>query len=106
MLVADDEGTYVAATRGVTAVLGYEPEELIGQRIADLAAPELRSTTPEHWARFLAEGRQDGSYRVCARDGRLIGLRYQARVHHPVPGFHVSRLWLDQPPNAGLEPHG
>ena len=61
MLVADDEGTYVAATRGVTAVLGYEPEELIGQRIADLAAPELRSTTPEHWARFLAEGRQDGS---------------------------------------------
>jgi PAS domain-containing protein len=46
MLVADDEQTYVGATAGVTGALGYEPKELIGLRIADLAAPELRETTP------------------------------------------------------------
>jgi len=22
-----------------------------------------------------------------------VALRYQARAHHPVPGFHLSRLW-------------
>ncbi len=33
MLVADDDGVYVAATRGVSRILGYEPEELVGRRI-------------------------------------------------------------------------
>jgi len=93
MLAADDEGLYVAATGGVRHVLGYAPSELIGQRIADLAAPQLRETTPGQWSRFLADGRQDGTYELQAKDGRTVTLHYQARAHHPVPGFHVSRLW-------------
>lgn len=96
MLVADDDGVYVAATRGVSRILGYEPEELVGRRVEDMAAPELRSTTPEQWTRFLADGRQGGSFRLRAKDGSLVALRFQARAHHPVPGFHVSRLWLDE----------
>ncbi len=93
MLVADDDGSYVAATDGVRHVLGYAPRELVGQRIADLAAPQLRETTPQQWSRFLADGRQEGTYELEAKDGRMVTLRYQARAHHPVPGFHVSRLW-------------
>ena len=96
LLVADDDGSYVAATRGVSRVLGYEPDELIGQRIEDLAAPELRGTTPEQWSQFLADGRQAGSFRLRAKDGALVTLAFQARAHHPVPGFHVSRLWPEQ----------
>lgn len=95
MLVADDDQTYIAATAGVTEVLGYEPSDLIGLRVEDLAAPELRDTTPGQWAQFLADGRQDGEFRLKARHGQLVSLRYQARAHHPVPGFHMSRLWLD-----------
>lgn len=38
-------------------------------------------------------GRQDGTYDLEAKDGPMVTLRYQARAHHPVPGFHVSRLW-------------
>jgi PAS domain S-box-containing protein len=96
MLVADDEQTFVGATVSVTDVLGYAPEELIGIRIADVAAPELLELTPGQWAQFLADGRQDGRFRLRAKDGRLLSLRYQARAHHPVPGFHLSRLWPDE----------
>lgn len=95
LLVADDEQVYVGVTRGVTRLLGYDVGDLIGTRVQDLAAPDLKETTPSRWAEFLAEGRQDGDFRLRAKDGRLVALRFQARAHHPVPGFHMSRLWPD-----------
>ncbi len=94
-LVADDEQVYIGVTSGVTRMLGYEVAELIGQRVQDVAAPELQAATAAHWLDFLAEGRQDGVFRLRSKDGRHISLRYQARAHHPVPGFHMSRLWPD-----------
>lgn len=93
MLVADDDGRYVAATQGVDRVLGYAPQELIGRAIADIAAPDLADQTPQEWAKFLADGRQDGTFRLRAASGSVVALRYQARAHHPIPGFHMSRLW-------------
>jgi PAS domain S-box-containing protein len=106
MLVADDDSTYVAATQGVSRVLGYDPAELVGRRIEDVAAPEFRAATPGQWNQFLLDGRQGGSYRLRAKDGELVALRFQARAHHPVPGFHVSRLWPEDAPaeSAGQRP--
>ena len=93
MLVADDDGRYVAATEGVARVLGHDPQELIGRAIADIAAPDLADQTPQEWAKFLADGRQEGIYRLRGASGSIVALRYQARAHHPIPGYHVSRLW-------------
>ncbi|HEY8845155.1 MAG TPA: PAS domain-containing protein [Candidatus Limnocylindrales bacterium] len=104
MLVADDHQAYVGATRGVTAILGYAPDELIGRRVEEIAAPQLQAETPAQWAAFLAEGRQDGGFRLRAKDGQIVSLRYQARAHHPVPGFHMSRLWPDVDANLGDDP--
>jgi PAS domain S-box-containing protein len=104
MLVADDDGAYVAASSGVKSCLGYRPDTLIGMHIADLAAAELVETTPAQWAAFLAVGRQDGQFRLRAVDGRIVNLRYQARAHHPVPGYHMSRLWLDDERRVDARP--
>ena len=93
MLVVDDDGTYISATNGVRRVLGYEPGSLIGQRIADITAAAILDQTPTQWERFLAEGRQEGTYLLRDALGGVVDVRYQARAHHPVPGFHVSRLW-------------
>lgn len=101
LLVADDDGVYVDATEGVESVLGYRPSELTGVRVADIAAPDLQDQTPQEWMRFLKAGRQDGRYRLRAKDGRLVTLHYQARAHHPVPGFHVSRMWPEEDDLAG-----
>jgi PAS domain S-box-containing protein len=101
VMVADDDGVYVAVTAGVTNVLGYAPDDLVGRRIDDISAPEQPETTRELWTSFILEGRQDGRFRVRAQDGRLVWLRYQARAHHPVAGFHISRLWPDvEPPKS------
>ena len=91
-LVADDDHVYVAVSAGVTAVLGYEPAELLGHRIEDIATPDLAALTPDRWRDFLAMGRQDGEFRLLAKDGATVGVRFQARAHYPIPGFHVSRL--------------
>jgi len=98
MLIADDAGAYVAATRGVEAFLGYQRDALLGLRVADLAA-EPSKTTEAQWSAFLTAGRQDGRFRLRAIDGRIVNLRYQARAHHPVPGYHMSRLWPDEDPS-------
>jgi PAS domain S-box-containing protein len=95
MLVADDERRYVGVTRTVRTVLGYEPTELIGKRIEDLAHPEQAGGTSAEWQQFLEDGRRDGLYVLRAKDGRGISCSYQARAHHPAPGFHMSRLWVD-----------
>jgi PAS domain S-box-containing protein len=93
-LVVDDDQRYVAVSDGVRAVLGYEPSELLGRQIEDIAAPELVETTPEQWAAFLASGRQDGTFQLRASDGSIKDVGFQARAHYPIAGFHLSRLWL------------
>ena len=60
LLVADDEQVYVGVTRGVTRLLGYDVGDLIGTRVQDLAAPDLKETTPSRWAEFLAEAVRTG----------------------------------------------
>jgi PAS domain S-box-containing protein len=97
LFVADEAGAYVAATNGVRRVLGYEPNSLIGRRIADITAPAIFDQTPAHWERFLAEGRMEGTYLLRHALGTVVEVNYQARAHHPVPGFHVSRLWPRDP---------
>jgi PAS domain S-box-containing protein len=94
-LVADDDGRYVHATSGVSRILGYEPSDLMGLGVVDLAASEVQAATASQWADFLAAGRQEGRFQLRAKDGRVVRVAYQARAHHPVPGYHSSRLWPD-----------
>lgn len=97
VLVADGEHRYVAVSDGVKATLGYEPAELLGKRIEDLASPDLAAGTNAQWEQFLAHGRQDGEFRLLAADGREVRLRFQARAHYPIAGYHRSRLWPVEP---------
>jgi PAS domain S-box-containing protein len=92
-LVADGDHRYVAVSDGVKATLGYEPAELLGRRIEDFAPPDLAAGTADQWERFLADGRQDGEFRLIAADGREVALHFQALAHNPIAGYHRSRLW-------------
>ncbi len=93
LLVTDDDSRYVAVSGGVEATLGYEASELLGASIADISPADLAATGPAQFAQFIADGRQDGEYRLLDADGQAVRLGFQARAHHPIPGFHASRLW-------------
>ncbi len=93
LLVTDDEARYVAVSDGVEAVLGHNPAELLGATIAEISPADLAASGPAQFAQFIADGRQDGEYRLMSADGRAVRLGFQARAHHPIPGFHASRLW-------------
>ncbi len=98
LLIVDEDQQYVGATTGVTSVLGYRPDELLGRRIGDLAADEDLEATPAQWRTFVSEGRQEGRFRLRSNAGETVQLRYVARAHHPIPGFHLSRLWPEDSP--------
>jgi PAS domain S-box-containing protein len=93
VLVADEDQRYVAVSDGVRAILGYEPADLLGRRIEDLAPPDLAATTPAQWQQFMTDGRQDGEFRLMSADGREVPLHFQARAHYPIARYHLSRLW-------------
>jgi hypothetical protein len=44
------------------------------------------------WQEFLDSGTMRGAYAVL-RDGGELPVRYDARAHHPLPGYFTSRLW-------------
>ena len=48
-VVADDQRRYVAVSSNVIALLGYQPSELMGRLIDELAAPPLVDATPALW---------------------------------------------------------
>ena len=55
LLVVDRGGTIVNANSQVTAVLGYEPEELIGQPIETLLPQRYRDVHQSHRGRFFGD---------------------------------------------------
>ena len=93
LMVTDDELRYVAVSSGVEATLGYRASELLGVTVVDISPADLAATGPAQFAQFIVDGRQDGEYRLLDTNGRAVGLGFQARAHHPIPGFHASRLW-------------
>jgi PAS domain S-box-containing protein len=60
------EGRHVWVSPNYKTVLGYEPEELVGQDTFQILHPEDRAHAMDVFARFL-EGRQPGEARVRAR---------------------------------------
>ncbi|CAN5617734.1 hypothetical protein BH23CHL7_BH23CHL7_08090 [soil metagenome] len=98
LLLADDERRYVFATPAAARLLQWPVGRLLGAKIEDATAPDLRADVPAMWATFLATGSQDGPYRLTRRDGSAIELLYSARTNTPWPGVHVSLLTEpDQP---------
>ena len=64
----------------------------ITQKFGSVVAGVAGVDPAQDWQRFLIDGRQEGEYSMLDRDGREVRLRYQARAHHPIPGYHLSRL--------------
>jgi PAS domain S-box-containing protein len=88
ILVADEEGRYVAANEHACELLGYARSELLTMRVADLARED------EEFAEVQAHGRHEGTTELTRKDGVAIRLRYRASETR-IAGllYYVSVSW-------------
>jgi PAS domain S-box-containing protein len=75
VLVADDEGRYLAANRYACELLGYSREELLELSVRDVAVgPDVEA----HFQEFITVPKQRGVYEVRRKDGTTTHLEYSA----------------------------
>ncbi len=80
--LVDLEGTYLEVNRAMAAMIGYEPQDLVGKKVADFVFPEDLERRAE-FVRALAEGRLaagEQERRFIHRDGSLVWVNIWASL--------------------------
>jgi PAS domain-containing protein len=92
LFIMDTTRVFRAVDLRLTALLGYRPEEIVGRRVSDLIA---RTSYGGNllWSIFLRCGQLEGRSELLRANGSLLDIGFTARAHHPIPGFHSTRLW-------------
>jgi diguanylate cyclase (GGDEF)-like protein/PAS domain S-box-containing protein len=82
--VVDAEGRYVYVSASCEQLLGYVPDELIGQNMIDLVHPADRERTLAAAAEIMS-GRPQSHFenRYVRKDGRVVDVMWSARWHRP-----------------------
>ena len=107
MLVFDQERRYVDVNETACQVLGATRDEIIGRRIDDFTAVEGGFDLELLWARFMEDGRVNGSFPVKRFDGQVRPVVYAATAD-VVPGRHMAIFanGKNGSPTAPVAPHG
>jgi PAS domain S-box-containing protein len=91
ILVADDDGVYVAANAAACELLKAPESSILGRTIADFTLPQKHSDSREGWRQFLKAGQVSGEIELRCADGSQIIVEYQAKANF-IPGQHLSVL--------------
>ncbi len=91
ILVADIDGTLVAANAAAGTLIDCPATELVGRTVRDITAPGDTEAVGALWRGFLERGTMSGSYRL-RRGSAMLTVTFDARAHHPIPGYFSSRL--------------
>ncbi len=95
VLVADEEGAYVAANRYACEMLGYSRDELVTLRVHDVT---VDADVDAHYARFVNDKRERGTVMLRHKDGSTFPFRYAAgRTNISALTYYVSFGLPDEP---------
>lgn len=89
LVLADDDGRYVAANPAATELFGVDHETLLGNRIEDFAAPEFDFESA--WADFQDGSGDRGVFPLQRPDGKVRLVEFSA-TRDVYPGAHLSAL--------------
>jgi two-component system, NarL family, sensor kinase len=98
----DERGRIVDITADAAAMLGYEPEALLGRALAELAAPGWKAMADDVAARLRAGTTDLLEVMLCGRSGRRTMMQMRGRgVESPglAAGTHVV-AWSQQAPRS------
>jgi PAS domain S-box-containing protein len=91
LLIADDDGRYLAASGATRELTGYDAAEFAGLTVWDLTPPPNSVDGRGLWQQFIARGAQQGQYVLRHRDGQPVEAQYCA-LANIAPGWHVSAI--------------
>lgn len=92
IMLADDQGHYIAVNPAVCALTGYTHDELIGMHPAELAAPDREpDDVASRFDDFLHVGAESGTFALRHKHGQVVETEYRA-VANIQPGVHLSVL--------------
>jgi PAS domain S-box-containing protein len=87
ILVADDDGRYVAVNPAAGELFGVPPARILGRRVADFLEPGFDFATA--WREFLDHRHERGMIRLVRADGAVREAEYSA-TREVRPGQHLS----------------
>lgn len=91
ILVADDEGCYLAANDAAVELTGFSREELLTKSVWDITSGQEMSAVKRMWQDFIRSGSLDGTYIVSCADGRTASTSFSA-LANVAPHLHASLL--------------
>lgn len=89
MVVANDQGYYVAANRAACELFGTTQEDLLGRCIADFTPPNF--DLEQDWQTFQQQGQERGEFSLMRADGLIREVEYAATANF-IPHYHLSIL--------------
>lgn len=107
LAVFDEEGTYVYVNEASRTILGYEPEQLVGERGLDYVHPDDRQAVVDQFDGVGTPGRSAATarYRHATRGGEWVWLesRVTTLPDDTLDGFVVSSRDITQQVTAERE---
>lgn len=92
IVLADDQGRYIAVNPAFCELTGYSRDELLGMGPTDLAAPDQQPADVTNWFdEFVHAGTESGTFALWHKDGHVVETEYRA-VSNIQPGTHLSVL--------------
>ena len=90
IVLADDQGRYIAVNPAACELTGYSRDELLGMGPADLAAADRQpAEVANQFDEFVHAGTDSGTFALRHVDGRVVETEYRA-VSSIQPGVHLS----------------
>ncbi|WP_336022711.1 PAS domain S-box protein [Halobellus salinisoli] len=89
MVIADDEGTYIAVNDAACELFGLEEEELLGRNVTEFATSEYDAE--KAWGEFQSTDNETGYFPLQRPDGTVRLVEYAATTDI-VSGEHLSIL--------------
>lgn len=91
MMLANNDRYYVDVNDAACQMLSAERSDIVGKRIEDFSAPEIRDQVPALYEAFLKVKSLSGAFTMIDAKGREVHCMYSASAD-VVPGLHLSIL--------------
>ncbi|MGE0931908.1 PAS domain-containing protein [Peijinzhouia sedimentorum] len=89
IMLADNEGKYVAVNDAATFIFGYSESEFLQMSVDDLLLSHPEIDFSEIWEDFKSKDNSYGNVDLLTKYGKIISVSYKAKTN-VLPGLHLS----------------